>query len=43
MRNGGPVASRGETSFYVVTKKGWKIAAKLTGSLYWPDEMLKAK
>jgi hypothetical protein len=25
---------------FVLTKKGWKIAAKLTGSRYWPDEKL---
>lgn len=25
---------------FVLTKKGWKIAAKLTGSRYWPDEEL---
>ena len=25
---------------YVLTKKGWKIGAKLTGSRYWPDDEL---
>jgi lipid-binding SYLF domain-containing protein len=25
---------------FVLTKKGWKIAAKLTGSRYWPDNEL---
>jgi lipid-binding SYLF domain-containing protein len=25
---------------FVLTKKGWKIAAKLTGSRYWPDDEL---
>jgi len=25
---------------FVLTKKGWKIAAKLTGSRYWPDDDL---
>jgi len=25
---------------FVLTKKGWKIAAKLTGSRYWPDQEL---
>lgn len=25
---------------YVLTGKGWKIAAKLTGSRYWPDDTL---
>ncbi|MCG6861153.1 MAG: hypothetical protein LJE70_07755 [Chromatiaceae bacterium] len=25
---------------FVLTEKGWKIAAKLTGSRYWPDESL---
>jgi hypothetical protein len=25
---------------FVLTGKGWKIAAKLTGSRYWPDEAL---
>ena len=25
---------------FVLTKEGWKIAAKLTGSRYWPDEEL---
>jgi hypothetical protein len=24
----------------VLTGKGWKIAGKLTGSRYWPDETL---
>jgi hypothetical protein len=28
---------------FVLTKKGWKIAAKLTGSRYWPDEELNAR
>ena len=25
---------------FVLTKEGWKIAAKLTGSRYWPDDEL---
>lgn len=25
---------------FVVTKKGWEIATKLTGSHYWPDDEL---
>lgn len=25
---------------FVLTGKGWKIAAKLTGSRYWPDDAL---
>lgn len=25
---------------FLLTKKGWKVAAKLTGSRYWPDETL---
>ncbi|MEY6432826.1 hypothetical protein ABC977_10445 [Thioalkalicoccus limnaeus] len=25
---------------FVLTGKGWKIAAKLTGSRYWPDDTL---
>ena len=25
---------------FILTKKGWKIGAKLTGSRYWPDEEL---
>lgn len=25
---------------YMLTKKGWKIGAKLTGSRYWPDDEL---
>jgi lipid-binding SYLF domain-containing protein len=25
---------------FVLTKKGWKVAAKLTGSRYWPDDEL---
>lgn len=28
---------------FVLTKKGWKIAAKLTGSRYWPDKELNAR
>ena len=28
---------------FLLTKKGWKISAKLTGSRYWPDEMLNGK
>lgn len=28
---------------FVLTGKGWKVAAKLTGSRYWPDEALKAR
>lgn len=28
---------------FVLTKKGWKVAAKLTGSRYWPDEELNAR
>ena len=27
---------------FVLTKKGWKIAAKLTGSRYWPDDELNS-
>ena len=27
---------------FVLTKKGWKLSAKLTGSRYWPDEQLNA-
>lgn len=27
-------------SVFVLTKKGWKIGAKLTGSRYWPDDEL---
>ncbi|MEA3277770.1 MAG: hypothetical protein U9Q81_21315 [Pseudomonadota bacterium] len=27
-------------AMFVLTKKGWKIAAKLTGSRYWPDDEL---
>jgi hypothetical protein len=27
---------------FVLTKKGWKVAANLTGSRYWPDEELNA-
>lgn len=27
---------------FVLTKKGWKISAKLTGSRYWPDKELNA-
>lgn len=27
-------------SVFVLTKKGWKVSAKLTGSRYWPDEDL---
>ena len=27
---------------FVLTKKGWKIGAKLTGSRYWPDEDLNS-
>ena len=29
--------NEGKTVF-VLTKEGWKIAAKLTGSRYWPDD-----
>ena len=25
---------------FILTKKGWKVSAKLTGSRYWPDEEL---
>ena len=25
---------------FVLTKEGWRIAAKLTGSRYWPDDEL---
>jgi hypothetical protein len=25
---------------FVLTKKGWKVSAKLTGTKYWPDEGL---
>jgi lipid-binding SYLF domain-containing protein len=28
---------------FVLTKKGWKIAAKLTGSRYWPDDELNLR
>ena len=28
---------------FVLTKKGWKVAAKLTGSRYWPDDELNAR
>lgn len=28
---------------FVLTGKGWKVAAKLTGSRYWPDETLNAR
>ena len=28
---------------FVLTGKGWKVAAKLTGSRYWPDEELNAR
>jgi lipid-binding SYLF domain-containing protein len=28
---------------FVLTGKGWKVAAKLTGSRYWPDEALNAR
>jgi lipid-binding SYLF domain-containing protein len=28
---------------FVLTGKGWKIAAKLTGSRYWPDEELNVR
>jgi lipid-binding SYLF domain-containing protein len=28
---------------FVLTSKGWKIAAKLTGSRYWPDEPLNSR
>jgi lipid-binding SYLF domain-containing protein len=28
---------------FVLTGKGWKIAAKLTGSRYWPDDELNAR
>lgn len=31
----------GEVMF-LLTPKGWKVAAKLTGSRYWPDEPLNA-
>ena len=27
---------------FVLTGKGWKVAARLTGSRYWPDEALNA-
>lgn len=27
-------------SVFILTKKGWKVGAKLTGSRYWPDEDL---
>jgi len=26
---------------FILTKKGWKVGAKLTGSRYWPDEELE--
>jgi len=28
---------------FVLTGKGWKIAAKLTGSRYWPDDQLNSR
>jgi lipid-binding SYLF domain-containing protein len=28
---------------FVLTGKGWRVAAKLTGSRYWPDEELNAR
>jgi hypothetical protein len=28
---------------FVLTGKGWKVAAKLTGSRYWPDEALNVR
>lgn len=28
---------------FVLTGKGWKVAAKLTGSRYWPDEALNTR
>lgn len=28
---------------FVLTGKGWKIGAKLTGSRYWPDEELNPR
>ena len=28
---------------FVLTKKGWKVSAKLTGSRYWPDDELNAR
>lgn len=28
---------------FVLTGKGWKVSAKLTGSRYWPDETLSAR
>jgi lipid-binding SYLF domain-containing protein len=30
----------GGKSVFVLTRKGWKISAKLTGSRYWPDDEL---
>jgi hypothetical protein len=27
---------------FVLTRKGWKISAKLAGTKYWPDEALNA-
>ena len=27
-------------AMFVLTKKGWKVSAKLTGTRYWPDEEL---
>ena len=30
-------------SVFVLTREGWKIAAKLTGSRYWPDEELNLR
>ncbi len=30
-------------AMFVLTGKGWKIAAKLTGSRYWPDDELNAR
>jgi hypothetical protein len=28
---------------FVLSGKGWKVAAKLTGSRYWPDDELNAR
>ena len=28
---------------FVLTGKGWKVAARLTGSRYWPDEALNVR
>jgi hypothetical protein len=32
--------NEGKAVWVLLTKEGWKIAAKLTGSRYWPDDEL---